>query len=95
MIFAVTAKEWTVRLMTDNEIIKALENEIRSAEYVDSEYCNGVDLTLIKNTLDLINRQKAENERLRKEVNLVSIQFQDAQERYEEVQSEIERLKNK
>ena len=46
--------------MTDNEIIKALENEIRSAEYVDSEYCDGVDLTLIKSAIDLINRQKAE-----------------------------------
>ena len=33
-----------------------------------------------------------EVERLRKEVNLVSIQFQDLQERYEEAQAEIERL---
>ena len=51
--------------MTDNEIIKALENEIRSAECVDSEYCDGVDLTLIKSAVDLINRQKAEIERLK------------------------------
>ena len=51
--------------MTDNEIIKALENEIRSAEYVDSEYCDGVDLTLIKSAIDLINRQQAEIERLK------------------------------
>lgn len=79
--------------MTDNEIIKALESEVKSAEYVDSYYCNGVDLTLIKSAIDLIYRQQAEIERLRKEVNLVSIQFQDMQERYEEVQTEIERLK--
>ena len=46
--------------MTDNEIIKALESEVKSAEYVDSYYCNGVDLTLIKSAIDLINRQKAE-----------------------------------
>lgn len=51
--------------MTDNEIIKALENEIRLAEYVDSDYCDGVDLTLIKSTVDLINCQKSEIERLK------------------------------
>ena len=37
--------------------------------------------------------QKAEIERLRKEVNLVSIQFQDLQERYEEAQIEIAQWK--
>ena len=51
--------------MTDNEIIKALENEVKSTEYVDSDYCDGVDLTLIKSAVDLINRQKAEIERLK------------------------------
>ena len=51
--------------MIDNEIIKALESEVKSAEYVDSEYCDGVDLTLIKSAIDLINRQKAEIERLK------------------------------
>lgn len=55
--------------MTDNEIIKALENEVKSAEYVDSYYCNGVDLTLIKSTVDLINRQKTEIERLKSELS--------------------------
>lgn len=51
--------------MADNEIIKALENEIRSTEYVDSEYCDGVDLTLIKSAVALINCQKSEIERLK------------------------------
>ena len=51
--------------MTDNEIIKALEDEVKSAEYVDSYYCNGVDLTLIKSAIDLINRLQAEIERLK------------------------------
>ena len=51
--------------ITDNEIIKALESEVKSAEYVDSYYCNGVDLTLIKSAIDLINRQKTEIERLK------------------------------
>ena len=51
--------------MTDNEIIKALEDEVKSAEYVDSYYCNGVDLTLIKSAIDIINYQKAEIKRLK------------------------------
>lgn len=51
--------------MTDNEIVKALENEVKSTEYVDSEYCDGVDLTLIKSAIDLINRLQAEIERLK------------------------------
>ena len=55
--------------MTDNEIIKALESEVKSAEYVDSYYCNGVDLTLIKSAIDLINRQKTEIERLKSELS--------------------------
>ena len=48
---------------------------------------------IVRKAEEEINRQKAENTRLAKEVNLVSIQFQDLQERYEEAQAEIERLK--
>ena len=50
--------------MTDNEIIIALKNEIRLTEYVGSIYCDGVKLRLVKDALDLINRQKEEIERL-------------------------------
>ena len=72
--------------MTDNEIIKALESEVKSAEYVDSYYCNGVDLTLIKSAIGLINRQKAQlaDERAKIEICAETISRQDA---------EIERLK--
>ena len=55
--------------MTDNEIITALENEVKSTEYVDSDYCDGVDLTLIKSAIDLINRLQAEIERLKSELS--------------------------
>lgn len=51
--------------LTDSEIIKAWEDEIHLAEYVDSGFCNGVKLSLIKFTLDLINRLQAENESLK------------------------------
>ena len=72
--------------MTDNEIIKALESEVKSAEYVDSDYCDGVDLTLIKSAIDLINRQKAQlaDERAKIEICAETILRQYA---------EIERLK--
>lgn len=76
--------------MTDNKIKKALEwlEEIKG-------FCSSEEKYIYATTLvDLINSQQAEIERLRKEVNLVSIQFQDLQERYEEAQAEIERLKS-
>lgn len=41
-----------------------------------------------------IETANAEIERLQKEVNLVSIQFQDLQERYGEAQAKIEKLKD-
>lgn len=46
--------------------------------------CNCEQITA-NAALELINRQKSEIERLQKEVNLVSIQFQDLQERIDEV----------
>ena len=51
----------------------------------DEQKCEGIDYTA---TLDLINRQKAEIKRLQKEVNLVSIQFQDLQERMNDIKAE-------
>ena len=48
--------------MTDNEIITALEEWIKN---YDGSYVN---FKTLGNALDLINRQKAEIERLRKEV---------------------------
>ena len=49
--------------------------------------CNCEQITA-NAALELINRQKSEIERLQKEVNLVSIQFQDLQERIDEVKIE-------
>lgn len=50
--------------MTDSEIIKAIEEEIQLAEYVDSSFADSVSLELLKNALSLINRQNTEIERL-------------------------------
>lgn len=52
----------------DNEIIKALKDEIRRANYIESYYIDCVYIGVFQNALDLINRQKAENERLKKEL---------------------------
>ena len=78
--------------MTDKEIINQWKHERELAECVCSYFVDQVELSLVNETIDLINRQKAEIERLQKEANLVSIQFQDLQERYEEAQAEIEKL---
>ena len=91
--------------MESNDIIKTLEGAILNAKGCDSKVWS-IEIYKLENALDLINclqaeeeelvgnndKLKAEIERLRKEVNLVSIQFQDLQERYEEAQAEIERL---
>ena len=85
--------------ISNDEIISSLEViattrncsecKIRNCRWGD---CNCSQITADA-ALALIERQKAEIERLRKEVNLVSIQFQDLQERYEEAQTEIAQWK--
>lgn len=52
--------------MTDNEIIKALENEIHLVEYVDGFSADNVSLELLQNSLELINRQQARIKELEK-----------------------------
>lgn len=61
--------------MTDNEIIKALENYkgFRLAPY--NNYIKGDECILVDDALDLINRQKAEIKRLKRKIeHLESIQ---------------------
>ena len=86
--------------MTDEEIINQWKHERELAECVCSYFVDQVELSLVNETIDLINRQKAEIERLQKETNLVSIQFQDLQERINDIKAEAykefaERLKEK
>lgn len=81
--------------MTDNEIVETLklcttqDGSISCYDCPcwndDEQECEGIDYTA---TLDLINRQKTEIERLRKEANLVSILFQDLQERMNDIKAE-------
>lgn len=77
----------TDKKFTDEEIIKAaLEEEIHLAEYVDSDYCSNTEVSLLKSTLDLINSQKEEIERLKS-------QCENTQIGYNFLKSDFERLK--
>lgn len=78
--------------MTDNEIVKALENEVKSTEYVDSEYCDGVDLTLIKSAVALINCQKAEIDELKHEREILIEDIHHFVDKNNEQLEEIEKL---
>ena len=84
----------TDKKFTDEEIKSSLEviattrncNEckIRNCKWGT---CNCSQITA-NVALDLINRQQVEIERLQKEVNLVSVLFQDLQERTDEIKAE-------
>lgn len=83
--------------MTDNEIIKMLKSEIRLVDYVEGSYADNVSLELLKNALDLINRQQAEIERLEKENKILSenadTAFQDGLNEAQDLYAE--QVKNK
>ena len=74
--------------MTDAEIIKALQENIHLAEYVDSDYCSNIELSLIKAALDLINRQKAEIERLTINMNAFGLGMIREKERADTARAE-------
>ena len=62
--------------MTDNDIIKALEHYsgFRLAPYFN--YKEGDECIIVDDALDLINRQKAEIERLREHIELLDIEHE-------------------
>ena len=83
--------------MTDNEIIKALECCVKGLECKNCPanphkgnygYCTSL---LLKAALDLINRQKAEIERLEKDskrLKKVEMQLDDAMKMYDTIKAE-------
>ena len=79
--------------MTDNEIIKALKDKIEFKNFDENEYAI-VDIEKLKNTLDLINRQKAEIERLTEkykhlDASIEKIQMTTKAEAIKEVTAEL------
>lgn len=90
------------RRYTNEEIMEALANCAFSAHNPDAckecHYNNvGAPICIAyctKDALELMYRQESEIGRLQKEVNLVSIQFQDLQEETDEYRLKIENLQN-
>ena len=78
--------------LTDKEIVKALENEIHLAEYVDSDYCSNTEVSLLKSTLDLINRTKANENHYRQKVQDQKQELKRLNEVVNRLQAENERL---
>ena len=74
--------------MTDKKNIKALEDYIKENEfeYFHSNMMN--EYPLIRKSLDIINRQKAEIEKLQKEVSVARDAYISIQDRYEHTKIE-------
>lgn len=54
--------------LNDEDIKKALEQHIHIANYVDSIYCENVEVALLQRMLALIDRLQAENKKLQAEI---------------------------
>ena len=85
--------------MTDNEIIKALESAIHRYKDATHHVSCIVDINILKNTLNLINRQKAENDSLKVDLAKCSIRLDNLYKTADEIKSEAikkfaEELKN-
>ena len=64
--------------MTDNEIIKDLQEEIHLIEYVNGDYSAHASLEMLKGCLDLINRLQTEIETTKvKAIREFSEKFKD------------------
>lgn len=94
----------TDKRYTDEEIVKALEcclcDNSECLQCRNKEFCRADCDEIATKTIELIKHYRAEIEKLKKEVNLVSIQFQDLQERIDNAKAEAckefaERLKEK
>lgn len=80
--------------MTDNEIIKALEclhKRILKSSF--AKYVTETEIMGLVNALDLINRQKAEIEKLNVELVGMRSACNSYKMHYDNAQTEIERLK--
>lgn len=84
--------------MTDNEVIKALNERTSSGKWIGKGYLDKKDFLLLVNAHNLINRQKAEIEKLEKGSLKEAMTFNSktiANIRAEAVKEFAERLKGK
>lgn len=93
-----------INMMTDEQTIKALEHCVKTEFISDCAKCEMFTFDcqdiLIENALDIIKRQKAENEELRSDKIIAERHEKDARDLFvdctrqlEEAKAEIERLK--
>lgn len=69
--------------LTDSEIVSTLQKNIRDSERINSSYAL-LNLNLVKETFDLINRLQADSKRLKK----VQMQLDDAMKMYHIIKAE-------
>ena len=66
--------------MTKKEVVDKWLNEIHLAEYVDSDYCDNVEVSLIKDTIEVLDSQHQEIEKLKdyiKDIDKIILDEQD------------------
>ena len=78
--------------MTDKEIINQWKHERELAECVCSYFVDQVELSLVNETIDLINRQQAENKELAEAIHNLTIEKDALFDKAEELKAKIERL---
>lgn len=82
-----------VQAMNDEDIKKELEQHIRIANYVDLIFCDCVSVDLLQKTIDCINRQQAEIERLKEFI--AEIARSDRELKSEAIKEFAEKLKKR
>ena len=80
--------------MIDEEIINQWKHERELAECVCSYFVDQVELSLVNETIDLINRQKAEIERLKNENMAKEAEYNDMLEQRNSVERYLETVKS-
>lgn len=66
--------------MTNKEIVKALEDEIYPAEYSNNFFPTLTKVSLLKEALSLINRQRIEIEGLKRDYAILNKRFEQQKE---------------
>lgn len=79
--------------ITDEEIVKELINESNRGEWCELSFIDCVEVRVLKNALDLINRQKAEIERLTEENEYLDMVARQALADYQNAQVQVDELK--
>ena len=78
--------------MTDNEIIKALEEYVKENEFEYFHSNTMGEYPLIRKALDLINRLQAQNKDLAETIHNLTIEKDALFDKAEELKAEVERL---